>query len=181
MTNRLIQLLLGLSLLLDTFVLAGFVYRSWIVPPPPFDMRPPMPPPPGPRPSPVEALIRDLGLDEAQRQALRGLVDQYAAARRERSQEIQKVRAQTADEMRQPEFDMAKVEALVDRVVVLRAEQQKANLRTVVELEPKLRPEQRERLRLILAERLAGSRPPPPPGGPPPGGPPPGAPPRAPQ
>ncbi|OFX03796.1 MAG: hypothetical protein A3D94_15930 [Alphaproteobacteria bacterium RIFCSPHIGHO2_12_FULL_66_14] len=144
-------------------------------------MRPPMPPPPGPRPSPVEALIRDLGLDEAQRQALRGLVDQYAAARRERSQEIQKVRAQTADEMRQPEFDMAKVEALVDRVVVLRAEQQKASLRTVVELEPKLRPEQRERLRLILAERLAGSRPPPPPGGPPPGGPPPGAPPRAPQ
>ncbi|MDP2334113.1 MAG: periplasmic heavy metal sensor [Reyranella sp.] len=171
MTNRLIQLLLGLSLLLNTFVLAGFVYRSWIVPPPPpFDMRPPMPPP-GPRPSPVEALIHDLGLDDAQRQALRGLVDQYTAARRERSQEIQKAREQTADEMRQPEFDMAKVEGLVDRVAALRAEQHKASLHTIVELEPKLRPEQRERLRLILAERLAGSRPPPP-GGPPPGGPP---------
>lgn len=167
MTNRLIQLLLGLSLLLNTFVLAGFVYRSWIAPPPPFDMRPPMPPPPGPRPSPVEALIHDLGLDEPQRQALRGLVDQYTAARRERSQEIQKVREQTAAEMRRPDFEMTRVEALVDRLAALRAQQQKASLRTVVELEPKLRPEQRERLRMILAERLAGSRPPPPPGGPP--------------
>ena len=30
---RLIQVLLALSLLLNTFVLAGFVYRSWIAPP----------------------------------------------------------------------------------------------------------------------------------------------------
>jgi hypothetical protein len=76
---------------------------------------------------------------------------------------------------------MTRVEALVDRLAALRAQQQKASLRTVVELEPKLRPEQRERLRMILAERLAGSRPPPPPGGPPPGGPPPGGPLRTPQ
>ena len=33
MSPRLIQLLLGLSLLLNCFVLAGFVYRSWIAPP----------------------------------------------------------------------------------------------------------------------------------------------------
>jgi len=34
MSSRLIQVLLALSLLLNTFVLVGFVYRSWIVPPP---------------------------------------------------------------------------------------------------------------------------------------------------
>ncbi|MEA2853200.1 MAG: hypothetical protein QOE02_3219, partial [Rhodospirillaceae bacterium] len=33
MSSRLIQVLLALSLLLNTFVLAGFVYRSWIEPP----------------------------------------------------------------------------------------------------------------------------------------------------
>ena len=42
MGGRLIQLLLAMSLLLNTFVLAGFVYRSWIAPP--FDHA--MPPPP---------------------------------------------------------------------------------------------------------------------------------------
>ena len=71
MTSRLIQILLGLSLLLNTFVLAGFVYRSWIAPP--FDMHG-MPPPPrgapglpgqpgGPRLNPVEMVVRDLDLD----------------------------------------------------------------------------------------------------------------------
>ena len=34
MSSRLMQVLLALSLLLNTFVLVGFVYRSWIAPPP---------------------------------------------------------------------------------------------------------------------------------------------------
>ena len=33
MSSRLTQLLLALSLLLNCFALAGFVYRSWIAPP----------------------------------------------------------------------------------------------------------------------------------------------------
>src|SRR5260370_1720945 len=74
MSSRLIQVLLALSLLLNTFVLMGFVYRSWITPPP-FE-RPT--PPPAPRPGALETVTHDLNLDEGQRQAVRGAFDQYA-------------------------------------------------------------------------------------------------------
>lgn len=185
MTSRLMQVLLGLSLLLNTFVLAGFVYRSWIAPPP-FEgpMRPPPPPPAGPRPSPVETLVHELGLTDDQRQALRGFFDQYAISRRQRIHEIQQVREQTVAEMRRPEFDVVRIEALVDEMSRLRADLHKDYLRAIAQLEPKLRPEQRERMHEILAERFSG--PPIParprtPGAPPPGGPPPEGPPRPPQ
>ncbi len=186
MAPRFLHILLGLSLLLNCFVLAGFVYRSWISPPT-FDARMPLPPPPPPggRPSPIEGLAHELDLDDAQRAALRGLFEQYAAQRRERAREIQKVREQTAAELRRPKMDLARVDGLVEQMARLRAEQQKENLRTVAQFEPQLRPEQRERLPAILAQRFLGPPPPPPPrppgapGGPPgPGGPAPGRPPQ---
>ena len=168
-SSRLVQILLALSLLLNTFVLAGFVYSSWIAPPL-FDGRSPPPRPPGPRPNPVEALVRDLDLDSGQRTALSGLLDQYAASRRQRLHEIQKMREQTAMELKHPQTDMARIDALVDQIARLRADQHKETLHTVVQLEPHLRPDQRERLRAVLAERFAGSpapaRPPGPPGAP---------------
>ena len=181
MGSRLIQALLGLSLLLNTFVLAGFVYSSWISPPV-FGrhLPPPPPPPPGTRPSPVEALINDLGLDEGQRAAMRGQLEQYVVARRERSREIQKARDQTAAELAQPQMDMARIDGLIDQTTRLRTDQWKESLRVVAQLEPQLRPDQSERLHVLLAERFAGAPPPPPrppggPGGPRgPGGPPPG-------
>lgn len=182
MTSRLIQALLALSLLLNTFVLVGFVYSSWIAPPI-FERHMPPPPPPspqqGPRPSPVEALMNDLVLDSAQREALGKLLESYVAARRERYREIQKVREQTVVELSRPELDMARIDGLIDRTTKLRAEQWKESLHTVAQFEPQLRPEQRERLRILLAERFAGTPPPPRslglPGGPPaPGGPGPG-------
>lgn len=166
------QLLLGLSLLLNCFVLAGFVYRSWIAPPT-FESRLPPPPPPGARPSPVEAVLHDLGVDSGQREALRGLLDGYTAARRERLREIQKVRGLSAAELKQPQIDLMKVDGLIDQLARLRADLQKENLRTAIQLEPALRPDQRERLRMLIAERFAGAPPPRPPGPPgPPGGPP---------
>lgn len=163
MSSRLLQLLLIFSLLLNSFVIAGFVYRSWIVPPseamaPP----PPPPPPPGgapvttPRPGPVEIMTRDLNLDEGQREALRGLIEQHAAKRRERLREIHRDREQVAAEMRRPQPDFAKVEGLIDRVSELRGELIKENLRTIALFEPKLRPDQRERMYLIFADRFAG-------------------------
>lgn len=167
MSSRLIQLLLGLSLLLNCFVLAGFVYRSWIAPPT-FDMHlppPPPPPPPGGRPSPVEALVRDLDLDPGQHQKLKDMLDRYAAARRERLREIQQLREQTAAELRRPQIDTARVDVLVEQVARLRADQQKENLRIVSQLEPQLRPDQRERFHTIVVDRLLGP-PPRPPGGP---------------
>ena len=53
MSSRLTQVLLALSLLLNCFVLAGFVWRTWIEPP---ALHRAGGPPPGPRGmSPLEA------------------------------------------------------------------------------------------------------------------------------
>ena len=126
MSSRLIQVLLALSLLLNTFVLAGFVYRSWIEPPA-FERHLP-PPPPGQRPSPLETMAHDLNLDDGQRQALRAVFDQYSTTRRERQRDVQKVREQIAAEYKHPTVDMTRVDELIDQLTKLRAEQQKEYL-----------------------------------------------------
>ena len=161
MSSRLIQVLLALSLLLNTFVLAGFVYRSWIEPPA-FERHLP-PPPPGQRPSPLETMAHDLSLDDGQRQALRAVFDQYSTTRRERQRDVQKVREQIAAEYKHPTVDMTRVDALIDQLTKLRAEQQKEYLGSLNQLAAQLKPEQRDRMHQILAERLAmpfGQRPP---------------------
>jgi len=180
MNPRLLQVLLGLSLLLNTFVLVGFVYRSWIAPP--FENEWPPPPrgapgqpgqagqPGGPRFNPVEMVAHDLDLDAEQRKVLQGLFDQYAKARRDRLREIQRVREQTAVEMGRTPLDMTRIERLVDQVSQLRGEQQKETLRTLTQLQPALRDDQRERLLRLVVDRV--TPPPPPPSRPPGGGPP---------
>ncbi|MFO1083427.1 MAG: periplasmic heavy metal sensor [Reyranellaceae bacterium] len=162
MSSRMMQILLALSLLLNTFVLAGFVYRSWIAPPT-FDHRFPPPPPPGPRPTPLEMVAHELDLDEAQRAKLRGVIDQYANTRRDRQRDIQKLRDQVAAEYRRPTIELARIDPIIEQLARLRVEQQKETLRTFAQLEPQLTPQQRERMHQILAERLAGPPPPPPP------------------
>lgn len=160
MSSRLMQVLLALSLLLNTFVLVGFVYRSWIAPP---AFERPMPPPPGQRPSPLEMMARDLNLDDGQRQALRSVFEQYSAARRERQREIQKVREQIAAEYKHPAVDMTRVDALIDQLTKARAELQKEYLGSLNQLAAQLKPDQRDHMHQILAERLAmpfGQRPP---------------------
>src|SRR5262249_38203657 len=123
-------------------------------------------PPPGPRGmSPLEALAQDLELDSAQRQDLRTVFDHYADARRERVREIQKVRDAMVAELQKPDFDMAKIDPLIEQMTQLRGEAQKQNMRAIAELSTKLKPEQRERLHKILADRYgnppwAGGRPP---------------------
>src|SRR4051812_7505815 len=99
MSSRLTQVLLALSLLLNCFVLAGFVYRTWIEPPPvPGRMSGPGgPPPPGQgQPNrwtnPLEALMQDLRLDERQRKDMQPIIEQYGQKRRERFRDIGKIR-----------------------------------------------------------------------------------------
>ena len=152
MSSRLTQVLLALSLLLNCFVLAGFVYRSWIDPP---HWQGRMGGQPGYR-SPLDALSQDLKLDDTQKQALKGLFEQYSTTRRDRFGEIQKVREAMSAELQKPEFDMTKIEALVEQMSRLRAEQQKENLRSISQLSLHLRPEQRDELHKILAERYGG-------------------------
>jgi len=157
MSSRLTQFALALSLLLNCFVLAGFVYRSWIAPPHWHGRMGAHPGSSGARPvSPIEALSQDLELDNAQKEGLKGLFEQYRTARRDRFREIQKVREAMSAELQKPEFDMTKMEPLVEQMARLRAEQQKDNLRAVSELASHLRPEQREEMHTILAERYGG-------------------------
>jgi Spy/CpxP family protein refolding chaperone len=181
MSTRWLQLLLALSLLLNTFVLGGFVYRSWIAPPV-FERGPP-PPPPGQRPSALEMITHELDLDDAQKRALKAVFDQYATARRERIREIQKLREQIAAEYRKPTVDLARLDSLVDDLTKLRAEFQKEMFHALAQVEGQLKPEQRQRMHQVMAERLSQpfGRPPgnpPGPGGPPGAGPPPGRPPQ---
>jgi Spy/CpxP family protein refolding chaperone len=173
MSSRLLlQVLLALSLMLNAFVLAGFVYRSWIAPPP-FERQMPPPPPQAARPSVLEVVTRDLDLDDRQLTALKGVFDQYATLRRERLRDIQKLREQLAAEYRRPTVEMARIDGLIDQLTKARAEQQKETLRSFAQLEAQLSPQQRERMHQILADRMAqpfyGARPPGPPQGPGPG------------
>lgn len=155
MSSRLSQLLLGLSLLLNCFVLAGFVYSTWIAPPPIARFGQP---PAGPQGrGPMEALSQELKLDETQRQALHDVFERYAKSRHDRFAEITKIREQMVAELKKPDFDLARIDQLIDEVTKLRADLQKENLATIAQLAPQLRPEQRERLHSILADRYGGN------------------------
>ncbi|MBN9091459.1 MAG: periplasmic heavy metal sensor [Reyranella sp.] len=178
MSSRVTQILLGLSLLLNAFVLVGFVFSSWIEPPhSPFAAGRPPAPPPGPRlGNPLEALSHDLRLDDAQKKAVQPVVDEYANGRRDRWRDIGKIREEMAAELQKPNFDWAKIDALIDQITALRVDQQKQNLRAVEQMANKLPADKRAELHKILGERYGGQawRP----GNAPPGGP---RPPRPPQ
>ena len=153
MNSRVVQLLLGLSLLLNCFVLAGFVYRSWIAPP----VSEHMPgSPPGGRQAPVEMMMNDLKLDDAQRKAMREGFEKNTAERRERIHQIQLLREQTGDVLKKQPVDLAKLDSFVEQIAKLRGEQQKANLRGILEMDEHLTPQQRERMHQILADRYLG-------------------------
>lgn len=155
MNSRVVQLLLGLSLLLNCFVLAGFVYRSWIAPP--FGEHMPGPPPPGGRPGgPLEMMMNDLKLDDGQRKAMRDGFEKNIAERRERIHQIQLLREQTGDVLKMQPVDLGKLDSLVEQITKLRGEQQKANLRGILAMDEHLTPQQRERMHQILAERYLG-------------------------
>ena len=160
---RITQVLLGLSLLLNAFVLAGFVFHSWFEPPPHFGGGPP--PPGQPRwGNPLEALANDLKVDDAQKKELQPLFDQYINSRRDRFREIVKIREEMTAELKKSPFDLAKIDALVDQMMALRVDLQKENLHAIDQMAQKLKPEQRDELHKILAERYG--RPPGTPGGP---------------
>ena len=154
---RLFTVALVLSLLLNAFFVAGFVFRGWIAPLP-FEQRmPPAPPPPGQRPSALEIVAGDLNLDSRQRQALRGVFEQHAQLRRERSREMQKVREQIVAEYRRSPLDQARLAPLIDRMGDLRADQQKETVRVLAQMEAQLDPEQRVKMHQILVDRLLSS------------------------
>ncbi len=169
MSSRLLQVLLGLSLLLNGFFVAGFVFRSWIAPLP-FERRMPPPPPGGRTNNVLELVANDVNIDSGQRQELRGVFDEYSMSRRERFREIQRLREDIVTEYKRSALDQTRLQPLIDKLGDLRADQQKDTLRALAQMEAKLKPEQRERMHQVLADRLAGPplRQPGAPGGPPP-------------
>jgi len=163
MSLRITQVLLGLSLLLNAFVLAGFVFHAWFEPPH-FAGRFEGRPPPSGQPrwgNPLEALADDLKIDDAQKKELQPLFDEYANSRRDRFREIVKIREEMTAELKKSPFDMAKIDGLVDQMMALRVDLQKQNLHAIDQMAQKLKPEQRDELHKILAERYG--RPPGPP------------------
>jgi Spy/CpxP family protein refolding chaperone len=161
MSLRITQVLLGLSLLLNAFVLAGFVFHSWFEPPPRFEGR-------ARWANPLEALAHDVKVDDAQKKELQPLFDQYTNSRRGRFHEIVKIREEMTAELQKSPFDLAKIDGLVDQMMALRVELQKENLHAIDQMAQKLRPEQRDELHKILSERYGrpgpgGRRPPRPP------------------
>lgn len=155
MSWRWVSVLLALSVLLNAFFVAGFVFRGWIAPLP-FEERRPPPPPPGARPSPLDMLAHEVDLDARQRDALRPVFDHYSVSRRERLREIQKVREEIVAEHRKVPLDPVRIDPLIDRLSQLRADQQKDTLKALAQVEARLRPEQAERLHDVLADRLSG-------------------------
>jgi Spy/CpxP family protein refolding chaperone len=155
MSLRITQVLLGLSLLLNAFVLAGFVFHSWFEPAPPHFAGPAR------WTNPLEALAQDLKIDDSQKKELQPLFDQYTNSRRDRFREIVKVREEMTAELKKSPFDLAKIDSLVDQMMALRVDLQKENLHAIDQMAQKLRPEQRDELHKILAERYG--RPPGPP------------------
>ncbi len=172
MSWRPAYVLLVLSALLNTFFIAGFVFRGWIAPMA-FEHRMPPPPPPGPRPGVVEFVANEAELDDAQRQALRPVLDQYIQARRERLRGIQKLRDEIGLEYRRTPIEPARLDPLIDQLGTLRVEQQRDTIRVLARIQAELRPEQQVRMHDVMAERLGGPvwRPAPGPQGHPPGGP----------
>ena len=165
---RLITVALALSVLLNGFFVAGFVFRGWIAPAT-FEQRmPPPPPPPGGRLSALETVASDLNLAPGQRQELSGVFEQHSQVRRDRSREMQRLREQIVAEYRRIPLDQSRLDPLIDKLGDLRADQQKETLRALVQLEAKLNPEQREKMHQILVDRILTSPWSRPPGGPPP-------------
>lgn len=156
MSLRITQVLLGLSLLLNAFVLAGFVFHSWFEPPHRFAGGPPGQPRWG---NPLEALAHELNVDDSQKKELQPLFDQYSNSRRDRFREIVKIREEMTAELKKSPFDMAKIDGLVDQMMALRVDLQKQNLHAIAQMAQKLKPEQRDELHKVLAERYG--RPPP--------------------
>ena len=156
MSLRITQVLLGLSLLLNAFVLAGFVFHSWFEPPHHFAGGPPGQPRWG---NPLEGLAHELNVDDSQKKELQPLFDQYSNSRRDRFREIGKIREEMTAELKKSPFDMAKIDGLVDQMMALRVDLQKQNLHAIDQMAQKLKPEQRDELHKVLAERYG--RPPP--------------------
>jgi len=64
------------------------------------------------------------------------------------------------EELKKPTFDMNRIDALVDQMTSLRADLQKQSLAAIAQFADRIRPDQRQQLQTILAERFGGWRPP---------------------
>lgn len=155
MNPRLPWILLALSMALNIAFVGGFAYARFFAPQP----LPPIAGSPGPggapggHPGQID-VARDLNLDEAQRRAFRQFLGEMRRGGADRLRELGAIREGVAAELAKPRPDLAAVDRSIDRASVLRADLQKESLRSSLRFAETLRPEQQEKFRQSVAQRI---------------------------
>jgi Spy/CpxP family protein refolding chaperone len=111
-------------------------------------------PPPAAKERPARMLAREaLGLTPEQEQALTELRQAREKERTAFRDEMTKIRTERRELAREPRANQAKLDALIDRAAELRAEREKAVLRSRIERDKIFTPEQLEKIK-AFRERL---------------------------
>jgi len=102
----------------------------------------------------IDRAVADLGLTPDQVKSLEALRKARTEERQAFRQEMDKIRTETRELLRDPEANRARLDGLIDRRAELRAEREKSALRTRAERDKIFTPEQREKIRAFRSSRL---------------------------
>lgn len=142
MRARLPWILFAVSLILNVFVVGGFLYTRHVA-----DR-----PPPG---GPVWMAARSLELDDAQKEAFRQLRAEGRRNFEEMRETMRPLRERLTGELAKPAPDFATVDRLIDEISVAETIKQKAMARTVQRFVDTLRPEQRAQFHRAVQEQVS--------------------------
>ncbi len=136
------------SLALNLGTIGTFAYLHWRGQPGP-------PPPPGAAPVPFHHLMKELGLDNQQRQALRAMAPEHWRKVRELEQGLVQERQELFALIKQEEVpEWPPVEAKVREIGGLQTQLEEEKVHHLLNIEKNLRPDQRQMLISQLEKRL---------------------------
>jgi Spy/CpxP family protein refolding chaperone len=101
----------------------------------------------------LDRAVAGLGLTPDQVKALEGFRKARALERQAFRQEMDKIRTESRELLRDPEANRARLNELIDRRAKLRAEREKSAVRARAERDKIFTPEQREKLRTFRSAR----------------------------
>jgi Spy/CpxP family protein refolding chaperone len=135
------------SLALNLGTIGTFAYLHWRGPGPP--------PPPEATPMPFHHLMKELGLDSQQRQALRAMAPEHWRKVRELEQNLLQQRQELFALIKQGEVpEWPPVEAKVREIGGLQTQLEEEKVHHLLNIEKNLRPDQRQMLISQLEKRL---------------------------
>ena len=136
------------SLALNLGTIGTFAYLHWRGQPGP-------PPPPEAAPVPFHHLMKELGLDNQQRQALRAMAPEHWRKVRELEQDLVQQRQELFALIKQEEVpEWPPVEAKVREIGGLQTQLEEEKVHHLLNIEKNLRPDQRQMLISQLEKRL---------------------------